>query len=368
MRIVITGGHHTSALVVAKALGEKGHKVFWVGHRYSMWQDRKPSAEYKEVIKAGFSFFDLKAGKFYRTFNPLKLARLPLGFLRALFYVATVKPCLIVSFGGYLAVPVVLGGRLFKIPCITHEQTVVSGLANKLIAFFAQKILLTWPMSLKYFPKEKTAVVGLPLRKEIFTKGKFSFKNDLPVIYITGGKQGAHVINRAVLGCLEKLLPFVNVIHQCGSTTLYEDEKVAKEKRQKLSLLLRERYIVKEYFFASEIGEVLNGADLVVSRAGAHIIYELAALGKPALLIPIPWAYGNEQIQNAKILEQIGLAEILPQKNLTDETLMSKVTEMLGNIAKYEKNARKASKLVILNGTERVVEEIEKMPRGSPKP
>jgi UDP-N-acetylglucosamine--N-acetylmuramyl-(pentapeptide) pyrophosphoryl-undecaprenol N-acetylglucosamine transferase len=300
-RVVITGGHHNSALVVAEELRKRGYEVIWFGHKYSMKGDVKPSAEYQEVTKAGFKFVEIRAGKFYRTYHPLKLVRLPFGFFQSFYYLLRVRPNLILSFGGYLAVPVVLWGWLFRIPVITHEQTVVYGLANRFIQPFAQKILVSWKTSLEHFSEKKAVLTGLPLRPKIFKrqKGKFDFKNDLPTVYITGGKQGSHAINQAVAQSLPDLLKKHNLIHQCGGSTIYNDLSFLKKIKSRLPEELKKRYLLRDYIFQQEIGSVFAAADLIVSRAGAHITYEIAALGKPALFIPIPWSYADEQLKNA---------------------------------------------------------------------
>lgn len=360
LRIIITGGHHSCALVVAKDLVKKGHQIFWLGHKYSMWGDKNVSAEYLEVSKAKIPFFELQAGKFQKTLNLFKLVRLPLGFVQALFYLLKIKPELIVSFGGYLAVPVVIVGWILRIPSVTHEQTMVAGLGNKLISLFVKKIFISWPQKKKYYPSKKTVLTGLPLRKEIFIKKtkKYEFKEDLPTVYVTGGKQGSHVINQAVFEVLDKLLEKYNVIHQCGLSSLHNDYQIGKGKREK-GKEKWERYKVVDYIFPEDIGAVFAEADLVVGRAGAHIIYELAALGKPAVLIPLPILYGDEQTGNAKLLEEIGLAKILPQKDLTGESLYQCINLLIQNIEKYKKAGGKAKKLVILDATEKIIREIE---------
>lgn len=114
-----------------------------------------------------------------------------------------------------------------------------------------------------------------------------------------------------------------------------------------------------DYIFPEDIGAVFAEADLVVGRAGAHTIYELAALGKPAILIPLPILYGDEQTKNAGLLEEIGLAKILPQKDLTGEFLYQCINSLIQNIEKYKKAGEEAKKLVILDATKRVVKEIE---------
>ena len=139
--LVFTGGHHTGALEVAKALKEKGWNTVWFGHKHSMWNDTSHSSEYREVTESGIVFYKLLAGKFHHTYNPLKLIRIPFGFIQALCLLLLLKPAGIVSFGGYLAVPTVIMGWLLGIPSITHEQTVTQGWANKLIALFAKRPL-----------------------------------------------------------------------------------------------------------------------------------------------------------------------------------------------------------------------------------
>lgn len=362
-RIVITGGHHTSALVIAKELRSKGYEVIWFGHKFTMWGDKSPGAEFREVAKAGFRFIEIKAGKVHRTYHPLKLARLPLGFIQSFYYLLKFRPALILSFGGFLAVPVVIGGWFLGIPTITHEQTVVYGLANRVIERFARKILVSWKTSLKHFPVNKVIFTGLPLRPEIFSreKGKYDFKNDLPTIYVTGGKQGSHVINLAIKESLTALLKKYNLIHQCGGSTIYDDFSQMREIRNKLPLKLKKRYLVEDYIFGQEVSYVFAATDLMISRAGAHSTYEIAALGKPALFIPIPWTYADEQTKNAQILVKAEIAEILPQKELSGKTLFKKIEKMMANLEKYKKNARRAEGLIRFDATQKVIKEINEL-------
>lgn len=361
MRVIFTGGHHNSALEVAKHLKRVRPKVqlLWLGHKHSMLGDSSLSAEYQEVSRAGIEFREIKAGKLYKTFHPLHWLRLPYGFLQSLYYVSRFRPNLIVSFGGYLAAPVVLAGWLWRVPIVTHEQTTVVGLANRFIAHFANKIFITWPQSKRYFDPRKTVLTGLPLRKTIFeNKGRFRFNNSLPTVYITGGKQGSHVLNRATLEIVEDLLSEANLIHQTGASKTTNDYQKARDKRENLDTQLRERYLIKDYFFEDQIGDVYSVADLVISRAGAHTIYELAALGKPALLVPIPWASHNEQYKNARILINEGIARILPEDHLSPATLLEEIKFMLKNLEKYQQSAPRVRQLVTLNATERITQAI----------
>lgn len=351
-KIVICGGHHNSALVVAEALLKEGYEVFWLGHKYSMLEDKNPSAEYREVTAKKIPFYEIKAGKFQPKYKFWEnLARIPLGFWQSFWLLRNLKPDLIFSFGGYLALPVAYTGWLLRIPVITHEQTTVSGLANKLISPLARKIFVTFPSSLKYFPAKKAVLTGLPVRKEIFENQKKLYHNQKKTIYFTGGKQGSHSLNEAVFKILPQLLEKFNVIHQCGSTTLFNDIQTAQKIKQK-------NYLAKDYFFDQEIGAVLNSADLVVSRAGAHTVYELLRLKKPAILIPIPWSSAQEQLRNAQMLKNAGLAEILSQDDLEAGKLKEKIFEMMEHLEKYR---LKEGIEVSGEATEKILEEIKKL-------
>ncbi len=411
--LLFVGGHHTSALAVIDALQESGKRpdyslrqsfreasrrgrnaesgdLFFVGHKYSIHGSGAKSAEYQEITSRGIPFFDLKAGKLYGTWNPLELVRVVFGFFQALWILIRIRPELIVSFGGYLAAPVVLAGWLLRIPSVTHEQTVVSGWANKLIARFAKKIFISWSQSIKYFPEKKTVLTGLPLRKEIISLAKENIVSDVgrdrasrivgtrakcpeatlntnvaaahgaprnaAIIYITGGKQGSQTINNAVEGCLEKLLEGFQIIHQCGSI----DKEKFLQIEDGLSEEHKARYNVSDYFPGELVARAYRQADFVVGRAGAHTVYELAALGKPAILIPIPWVSHNEQEKNARLLADVGLACILSEDNLNPTTFLESCTWFAKNIDEFRKNADRARNLVTIDAAQNITYQLLK--------
>lgn len=317
--VVFTGGHHTSSLVVAQALQAKGWHIVWFGHRHSMWGDRADSAEYREVTTTGILFYDLKAGKFHRTYHPLKLIRIPLGFLQAFWWLIKIHPVGIVSFGGYLAVPTVIIGWILGIPSITHEQTSVAGWANRAIVPFVRKIAVSWPSSLNLYPKHKVILTGLPLRPEILKIKQRMTMNDHEsqrmTIYITGGKQGSRIINEVIFSVLPQLSKKYTIIHQTGSA----DYKRALSYHYPA-------YSVFD-FDSQKATAALKAADLVISRAGAHIVYELGYLGKKSILIPNTWFSYPEQESNAAILAHQKLAIILPQSSLTANSLLDSISQ-----------------------------------------
>lgn len=376
-RLVFVGGHHTPALAVIDALEEKyqsaktclagrrvKYQIYWIGHKYTLWGDKNPGAEYREVTARGIPFSDLKAGKFYRTFHPLKLLRLPWGFLQALFFLWRIRPHLIMSFGGYLAVPTAFAGWLLRVPVLTHDQTLFPGRANQLVALWAKKIFVTWPETTRFFPRKKVVLTGNPLRTCLFRLGlppEFPGERQArPILYITGGKQGAHFLNEITAKALPVLLKSFNVIHQCGSASLFDDFAHLQGIREQLPEDLKAGYLLKEYFSEEEIGSVYAGASLVISRAGANTLCELAALGKPVLLIPLPRSSGREQEKNAQKLVAVGLARVLPQEQLTPPNLLRAVAEMKRDLPRYLVAAGRARRLVIFGADRRIADEIEK--------
>lgn len=372
-RIVITGGHLTPALAVIEKLREKdsfkGWEIVFVGRKYAAEGDKTLSVEAKIIPQLGITFLPLTTGRIQRRFTRWtipSLLKIPLGFLQSFYYLVRWRPAIVLSFGGYLSVPVVFSAWLLGIPIITHEQTTIKGLATKFNSLFAKKIAVSWQKSLDDFPPQKVVYTGNPLRKEIFKEDKkfwqqLGFRKKFPLVFITGGNQGSHIINITVGKIVPKLVKIANVFHQCGHLNIFEDFKNLTTVKKKLPAKLSPFYQVEKYLSTSQMGTLLNKADLVVSRAGANTISELAALGKPAILIPFPWLYQDEQTKNAKMLAKTGIAEILPQKELTAESLLALIEKMLNNLPKYKQNAFRAKKLVKTDAAEAIVDLVEEI-------
>jgi UDP-N-acetylglucosamine--N-acetylmuramyl-(pentapeptide) pyrophosphoryl-undecaprenol N-acetylglucosamine transferase len=339
MKIVITGGHHSSALPVIEQLKIDNPQIefYWIGHKHSLLGDKNTTLEYREITALGIPFYHLQAGKVYRTFNLKRLLKIPLGFFQSFYLLLKIKPAVILSFGGYLAAPVVFAGWFLRIPSVTHEQTTVAGYANRFIAKFAKKVLVAWPDSAQYFPRNKVVVTGLPIRKEIFEarSNLFDLTWEIPTIYITAGKTGSVKINQEVGKNLKELLHLANVIHQCGDHSGFNNYESLLKVYQKFSGEVPGKYHVKKFIMGDEIGEVFKKADLIITRSGAHITAEILALEKPAVLVPIPWVSHNEQYKNAEIVRDSGLGIVLEEKDL-EEKFLDTVSSAIGNLAFYK--------------------------------
>lgn len=321
--IIFTGGHHNSALEVAKEARKNGYELLWIGHKFTQRGDKSLSAEFQEVTANKIRFLELKTGKFYKKIDILEWIKIVLGFIQSFYYLLLNRPSLIFSSGGYLSVPVVIVGWCLRIPSITHEQTVVAGWANKAIAPFVKKILLTHESSLSNYPQSKTAVVGLPIRPELL-QAKYSKKYKPPLLYITCGKQGSHIINQALFPIIPDLVKDFTVVHQTGASTLTKDIDRARRIKDRLGDL-KSRYSYAPYYFSEDAVTYLRSAQIIISRSGAHSAYELMLLNKKSILIPIPWVSHNEQLLNAQLVSEQTGSLILEETDLNPETLLEAI-------------------------------------------
>jgi UDP-N-acetylglucosamine--N-acetylmuramyl-(pentapeptide) pyrophosphoryl-undecaprenol N-acetylglucosamine transferase len=329
VRVIITGGgtggHVYPALTTINTLREmlagRGRElsVVWVGTPGRL--------EERIAEQEGIEFLPVATGKVRRAKNPLgmltwtnlkNLARVPLGAWQSCAIVRRRDPNVVVGFGGYIAVPVSIAAWLLRRPLVIHEQTVRLGLANRLLTRMATATAVSSASTLDLLPgraRRRAELTGNPIRAELFTGepdravaalGLAGFDRELPTVYVTGGALGARQINNLVTESLPWLLKQANVVHQCGSVDVERVRGIAAE----LSPELAGRYHVAE-FIGPELPDVFALADVVVARSGAGTISELAALGKPAVLVPLASAAGDEQSFNARYLAERGAARVL---------------------------------------------------------
>lgn len=364
MKILITGGHLAPALAVIEVLKRKNpnSEIIFVGRKYALDSEKTISLEYKEIKRRGIPFIPLQAGRLTRILSIRSLRnilRVPLGFFRAFFIINEQRPDIILSFGGYLALPIVFWGYLFKKRIYTHEQTIKPGLANKIIGFFSKKIFIAFAETKKYFPENKTIVTGNPVRKATFSiiKKPFEIKKEKPVIYITGGTLGSHSINEHIKKIIFKILQDFIVIHQTGESKEYHDFEDLLEIKNKLPKELSSRYFLVKHFYEDEIGYIYVQSDLVIGRSGANTFFELINLKKPAIFIPLPWASGKEQQHHAEIFAKNGVGEIFHQIETSDK-LLRIIKNMIENLKSYQDNFRSLNYLYKSNASELIVKEI----------
>jgi UDP-N-acetylglucosamine--N-acetylmuramyl-(pentapeptide) pyrophosphoryl-undecaprenol N-acetylglucosamine transferase len=355
------GGHFAPALAVIDKL-PKDWEILVVGRKHAFEGDDALSFEYQTAQKLGIPFVPLTTGRLQRKLSPhtfTSLVKIPVGLVQATKILKNFRPDVVLSFGGYIAVPVAVAAKVMRIPIVVHEQTLHAGLANKIVSKFADKICVSWEFSAKFFPKEKTIVTGNPLRKEFLQhidSSRIRSNNKIPLIYITGGSGGAHGINVLVERALEHLLEKYLVVHQTGDAKEYGDYDRLIRLKDMMHGHLQKRYEVTKFVPPEQMVSLLLNADLVIARSGIGTVSELLYLGKPCMLIPLPFGQRNEQLTNAQFVQSTGLGEYFEQEALNSKLFLEKIDEMLTNIDKYRSHAVETHKLIHKNAAEKIIE------------
>lgn len=356
------GGHFAPALAVIEAL-PKNWEVMVIGRKYAFEADKTESFESQTAQKLGIPFIPLTTGRLQRKLSRhslVSLAKVPVGYVQALKIVKNYKPDVLLSFGGYVAVPVALAAKTLGVPIVVHEQILGAGLANKLVASFADKVCISWEQSKAFFPAGKVVLTGNPVKTFSIANFPFTIANEkLPLIYITGGSGGAHGINVLIEGCLEKLLEKYVVIHQTGAAVEYGDFDRLEKKKSELPGQLQKRYFPSKFLDAPDVFAVIEKADLVVSRSGINTVTELLSCGKPSLFIPLPHGQQNEQLTNALFVKQIGIAEVIDQKTATPETVFAAIEKMIAKIESYQQYKKAAQQLIVPDAAQKILTVID---------
>jgi len=359
-KVAICGGHLTPALALIEQLEKvKGVEIIFFGRKYAAEGAKNPSIEYKLIKQRNIKFIAITAGRLQRKFTihtPKSLVRVPGGFAQAIFHLKREKPAVVVSFGGYVGLPVVLSAKLLGIKTIIHEQSVIPGLANKISAKICDKIFISWQKTAKHFPPEKTLLIGNLIRTNVYKKDASSKKigdfisRSKNLIFVTEGNQGSHFINTLIFKSLPKIKHY-QIIHQVGSLNFKGDFDIAEEK-------LNDSYFPADYLINSDFGAAINSAKIVICRSGANTIWEVATLAKVAILIPLPISASGEQYENARILKEAGSAVILDQKETTPETLILTLKQIEANYKKFQSFAKILSTKMPKNASLKLAEAV----------
>ncbi len=320
-----TGGHLFPLLTVTKYLRdnydlEKEFEFLFIG----------PKGEFEERLMKDASILqkNIQCGKLRRYFSLyyfFDLLKIPIGFSQSLWHVFRFMPDVVFAKGGFASVPVVLAAWIYNIPIVLHESDAVPGIANKFLGPMATLVALNFERSQIYFNPDKTFIVGLPVKIEVLGGSKEAARKFLsmekqtkPTVLFLGGSQGAQSINKKVLEVIDKLIKKYQIIHQTGTKQF---EKVTKEIQHKGYKIEHSDYYPVD-FIGKELGDLLALADVVVSRAGATSIAEIAANGKPLVLIPIQKSANDHQRINAFELSKAKAAVVLEEQNFSKGTLL----------------------------------------------
>lgn len=346
IRVVLTGGlsgGHTFPLIaVARAIRERAGapvSFLYLGSA-GRFEDTSMSTE-------GIPMKSILSGKIRRYFSLMNIVdpfKIPIGFVQSLFHLFAYMPDAVFAKGGSVSVPVCLAAWTLRIPIVIHDSDAVAGRANRFLAGFASRIAIAYPSAQEFFPAGKTALTGNPVRQEILAgdarraEGRFRLSPEKPVVLVLGGSQGARSLNRAVARILPELLPEAQVVHQVGETNYDEAVAFAGEIGVKAG---SDGYVPVPFLGPGDLADILSRSDIVVSRAGAGSIAELAACGKTSILIPLPTAANDEQRKNAYDVARFGGALVLEEGNLGEHLFFSEIDGLLKNPSLRADMARK---------------------------
>ena len=335
-RIVLTGGgsggHVMPLVAVAESLRKKIDTqldFLYIGSKGKIEQDAMDEAGIPvKFILTG------KMRRYFSLYNFVDIFKIPLGCIQALWHLLWYMPDVIFSKGGHVAVPVVLAAWVYRIPIMTQDSDAVPGMATRILGKFADRVAVAYPSAMNYFPKNSVALIGNPVRSLIVggdadtARGLFGLRADKPVVLVLGGSLGARIIDKAITAILPKLLTQTQVIHQTGEAHYEETVALAAEGG---IVDTESGYIPKAFLQIEELRQALALADIVVSRAGANAIAEIAAVGKPAILIPLASAANNEQRMNAYEIARVGGAIVLEDGNLGESILLAKIQALIAD-------------------------------------
>jgi UDP-N-acetylglucosamine--N-acetylmuramyl-(pentapeptide) pyrophosphoryl-undecaprenol N-acetylglucosamine transferase len=324
-----TGGHVIPALAVADELRERGHEVAFVGTERGI--------ETRLVPKAGFPLYLVKMGAFNRVSLATRLrtlAGLPWSVISAMRILRRFEAQVVIGVGGYAAVPATVAAVLMRIPMVLFEPNVVPGYANRVVARFAAKAAVHFEQTGRWFRRYE--VTGVPVRPAFFALP--ARRSRIPTLLVFGGSQGARALNRIVRDSAAELLarfPELSIVHQTGNREYYDLYDFYK----------RKQINVEARAFLDDMPQRFADADLIVCRAGASTVAEIAAAGKCALFVPFPGAADDHQMRNAELLAQADAALLIPESELTAERFVTEVAALLDALPRMAEMGAKARTL-----------------------
>ena len=345
-----TAGHITPNLALIPELKKRGFDIIYIGSNNGM--------EKEIVERRNIPFFGITADKLRRYIdfkNFLMPANVVKGIGEAIKILKDNKVNVIFSKGGFVSVPVVIAAARLRIPVISHEADFTPGLANKIATPLSKKVCCNFEETLKLLGK-KGVFTGCPIRKELLSGNKkkgiefLGFNNDKPILFVTGGSLGSKYINDLIRNNIEEILKEFNVIHSCGKGKL--DNKINFDGYKQFELL------------TTELPDVFAATDLVVSRAGANVIFELLALKKPNLLIPLSTkASRGDQILNANSFMRKKYSVVLLEEDQDahPELFFKKLNELKNRKDEIITNMKNSTEINAINHICDLIEEFIKV-------
>lgn len=367
MKIVFTGGgtggHFYPIIAVAQKVNKIIDKEKILGVKLYYLSDSPYDAE--ALFENGILYEEIKTGKM-RTYFSFKnfsdIFKTFLGVLNAIYKVFKIYPDVVFGKGGYASFPTLFAARILRIPVVIHESDSRPGRVNEWAGHFAKKVAISFKETVDFFPKEKVAWTGHPIREEIEHPAKhnealdyFKLESQLPVIFILGGSQGAELINNTILDALPRLIKNYQIIHQTGVRNF-------KLVTDRSSVLLAEdenksRYLTYAFLNPLEMKMAAGAANLIISRAGSTL-FEIAAWGVPSILVPFTESNADHAKKNAFAYARTGACTVIEEMNMTANILSSEIERIVGDKQTLENMANAAKAFNKPSGAEKIAQEL----------
>ena len=367
MKIVFTGGgtggHFYPIIAVAQQVNKIIDKEKILGVKLYYMSDNPYDKE--ALFENGILFEEVNAGKL-RTYFSLKnfsdIFKTFFGILNAIYKVFTIYPDVVFGKGGYASFPTLLAARILRIPVVIHESDSAPGRVNEWAGHFAKKVAISFKETVDYFPKEKVAWTGQPIREEIENKANqkdaldyFKLESSLPVIFILGGSQGAELINNTILDAIPRLIKNYQIIHQTG----VRNYKLVTERS---SVLLAEdknkiRYLAYPFLNPLEMKMAAGVATIIISRAGSTL-FEIASWGVPSILVPFTESNADHAKKNAFAYARTGACTVIEEMNMTANILSSEIERIIGDKKTLDNMAQCAKAFSKSGGAEKIAQEL----------
>lgn len=339
-----SAGHVTPNLALMPKLRELGYEIEYVG--------TKDGIERKIIEKENIKYHIIESGKLRRYFDvknfsdPFKVLK---GISQSKDIMKRVRPDIVFSKGGFVSVPVVIGAKKCGIPVVAHESDITPGLANKIASLYCDKICVTFPETLDKIKKDKGILTGTPIRESILKGSRIlgmrecGFDDNKPILLAAGGSLGSAFINSMIRSSLKRLTCNFNIVHICGKGNVDDN--------------LKNLSSYKQYEYIDEkMPDVMNAADIIISRAGANFIFEILSLKKPNLLIPLSKKSSRgDQILNAASFKKSGYSVVFEEEELNEDVFVKEINNLYNNKQKYIKNMAKSS---AKNGVDAIIDVI----------
>lgn len=366
-----TGGHFFPIIAIVrelKRIAEENRildlELYFMGPRDFAEQALRDEEIIPIFISGG------KIRRYASVYNIFDIPKTVMAIIKAVWNMFLIMPDVVFSKGGYGALPGVVAAIIFRIPFIIHESDAIPGRVSLFSSRFASRIGIAFIHAEQFFPKEKLALVGVPIRKRILGGSRDDAKESmaiftlLPVIAFLGASQGAQKINEVVLAALKELTDEFEILHQTGERN-FQDTK--EEASVILEFAHKERYHPFGFLNEDELRDFYHAADIVVSRASATSLFEIAAWGKPSIIIPLRSSAEDHQVKNAYEYVSAGAGVLIREENLTPHLLIAEIKKVFGDPVHIKKMGVAAQRFARIDSAETIADEIIKLAEHSKK-